>query len=137
MRNYNLFISHSWTYRKHYKGLIELLDNARYFSFTDYSVPDDDPIHDAGTDAELRREIRNQMTPCHVILILAGVYSSYSRWINEEIDLAESGFDKRKPILAVAPWGAERLSARVQQAADDVVRWNTNSIVTAIRDVAI
>ena len=55
-------------------------------------MPPDDPIHDADDDEMLRQEIRNQMSPCHVILILAGVYATYSRWINEEIDLAESGF---------------------------------------------
>ena len=137
MKTYNLFISHSWTYGEQYQGLISLLENARYFSFKNYSVPEDDPIHNAGTDAQLREAIRNQMSSCHAILILAGVYSTYSRWINEEIDLAESGFYSRKPIIAIAPWAAARLSAPVQEAADRVVKWNTNSIVSAIREVAI
>ena len=135
MKTYRIFISHSWAYEEQYRRLIRMLNNADRFSFIDYSVPPDDPIHDANNDRALRREIRNQMSPCHVILILAGVYATYSRWINEEIVLAESGFVYRKPIIAVAPRGAQRTSVRVTNAADLIVRWSTPSIVHAIRDL--
>ena len=135
VKTYRIFISHSWAYKEQYKSLIRMLTNADRFSFVDYSVPPDDPIHDADDDEMLRKEIRNQMSPCHVILILAGVYATYSRWINEEIDLAESGFSGRKAIVAIEPWGAQRTSARVKNAADRIVRWNTQSIVRAIREV--
>ena len=57
------------------------------------------------------------MTRCHVVIILAGVYASYSKWINIEIDLAEDGFSTSKPILAIRPWGAERISQTVRDAA--------------------
>lgn len=135
VKTYRIFISHSWAYKEQYKSLIRMLTNAERFSFVDYSVPPDDPIHDADDDERLREEIRNQMSPCHVILILAGVYASYSRWINEEIDLAESGFLGGKAIVAVEPWGAQRTSVRVKNAADRIVRWNTQSIGRAIREV--
>lgn len=136
MKTYNLFISHSWGYSGAYSRLISLLRNRSYFAFKDYSVPQDDPIHNAGTDAQLRAAIRNQMSPCHVVLILAGVYATYSKWINIEIDLATEGFVSQKPILAIRPWASERTSVPVQAAADEVVAWNTESIVAAIRRVA-
>ncbi len=135
MKTYNLFISHSWNYADQYDRLVELLRERRYFAFRDYSVPMDDPIHDAGTDDQLRQAIRDQMTPCHVVLILSGIYATYSKWINIEIDLAESGFSQAKPIIAIRPWGSERISAPVRQAADRIVRWNTESVVGAIRDL--
>ena len=91
MKTYNLFISHSWRYGDQYDRLYSLLRARRYFAFKDYSVSHDDPIHDAATDAQLRRAIRDQMTPCHVVLILAGVYASYNKWIDIEIDLAKKG----------------------------------------------
>lgn len=75
------------------------------------------------------------MSPCGVVLVLAGVYATYSKWIDIEIDLASGGFTKRKPIIAVEPWGSQRTSAAVKGAADQVVRWNTESIVKAIRDL--
>ena len=75
------------------------------------------------------------MAPCHVILILAGVYATYSEWINIEIDLALRGFVNAKPIVAIRPWGSERISEPVRQAADRIVGWNTESVVGAIRDL--
>lgn len=133
MRTFNLFISHSWTYGDAYDRLVNLLDNRSYFSYSNYSVPIDDPIHNASTDAQLRAAIRNQISPSSVVVILAGVYATYSKWINIEIDLAQNGFQNPKPILAIEPWGSERTSAVVKNAADEVVRWNTESIVAAIR----
>ena len=136
MKTYNLFISHSWNYTDAYDRLTNLLSERGYFAFRDYSVPRGDPIHGAGTDAQLRQAIRNQMTPCHVVLIMAGVYATYSKWINIEIDLALRGFANAKPIVAIRPWGNERISEPVRQAADRIVGWNTESVVGAIRDLA-
>ena len=133
MRTFNLFISHSWSYSNAYNNLINLLDARPYFSYRNYSVPVDDPIHNASSDAQLRNAIRNQISPSSVVIILAGVYSTYSKWINIEIDLAQSGFAYPKPILAIRPWGSERISSVVRDAADEIVGWNTESVVDAIR----
>ena len=136
MKTYNLFISHSWSYLDQYGRLVNLLKGRRYFAFKNYSVPSDNPIHGAGTDAQLRKAIRNQMAPCHVVLIVAGVYATYSKWINIELGLALGGFIRPKPIIAIRPWGNERISAPVRLAADRIVGWNTESVVGAIRDLA-
>ena len=132
----NLFISHSWSYGDAYVRLCEFLSEAPYFRYRNYSVPRDDPIHNARNQAQLRAAIRRQMTPCQVIVIIAGVYATYSKWINEEIALAKRGFLSPKPILAVQPWASERTSTVVRQAADLVVGWNTNSIVRGIRSLS-
>ena len=76
------------------------------------------------------------MSYCSVVLILAGVYATYSRWINIEIDLAKSSFYPPKPIIAIEPWGSEKTSVPVKRAADRIVRWNTESIIEAIRNLA-
>ena len=136
MRTFNLFISHSWTYSDQYTRLVTLLQNRGYFRFRNYSVPRDDPIHSVGTSDELRQAIRQQMAPCSVVLILAGVYATYSAWINEEIDLAKEGFSDPKPIVAIEPWGSQHISSTVRASADQIVRWNTDSVVNAIRALA-
>ena len=135
MKTYNLFISHSWTYADAYEKLVNLLNKRQYFAFKNYSVPKDDPIHNARTDAQLRAEIRNQMIPCHVVLIMAGVYSTYSKWIGIEIEIAQRGFLTPKPIIAIKPWGNTNVSSVVSAAADKLVNWNTESIVAAIREL--
>ena len=127
---YNIFISHSWAYSDAYEKLISLLDSASYFSYKDYSVPKNDPIHNASNQAALKEAIRKQMQPCSCVLILAGVYSSYSKWINIEIDLAKS---MGKRIIAIEPWGSEKTSQVVKDAANVIVKWQTSSIVDAIR----
>ena len=136
MRTFNLFISHSWDYSDAYDRLTNLLKGRGYFAFRDYSVPRNDPIHRAGTDTQLGQAIRRHMAPCHAVLILTGVYSTYSKWINNEIYLALRGFTNPKPIVAIRPRGNDRISEPVRQAADRIVGWNTESIVRAIRDLA-
>ena len=136
MKTYNLFISHSWTYSDDYLGLIRLLRDEAYFSFKDYSVSKDDPIHTRGTDRELQEAISNKIRLCHVVLVNAGVYASYSKWIDKEIRIARAEFNNPKPVIAVRPRGSERISALAKQYADRTVYWSTESIVSAIRELA-
>lgn len=135
MKTYNLFISHSWTYKAFYDNLIRLLDEKPYFKYRNYSVPRDNPIHGTTSDTALRGAIKNQMHPCGVVIILAGVYATYSKWINIEIELARSGFVHSKPIIAIEHLGSEKTSQPVKNAASKIVKWNTDSIVRAIREL--
>lgn len=128
--SYNLFISHSWSYSDAYDKLTDLLDDKSGFSYKNYSVPKDDPIHNANNSYELKEAIRRQMQPASCVLVLAGVYSTYSKWINIEIDLAKT---MGKSIIAIEPWGAEKTSTVVKDAADIVVGWNSDSIINAIK----
>lgn len=134
-KTYNLFISHSWAYSDAYEKLISLLDGDKTFSYKNYSVPKNDPIHNAGTDKELKEAIKNQLQYASVVLILAGVYASYSKWIDKEIELAQSGFNTPKKIIAIEPWASEKTSKKVKDAADKIVKWQTSSIVNAIKEL--
>lgn len=127
---YNLFISHSWNYSDAYEKLVNLLNTKTYFNYKNYSVPKNDPIHNAPYEYQLKEAIRKRMQPASCVLIMAGVYSTYSKWINIEIELAKS---MNKKIIAIEPWGSEKTSRTVKDAADVIVGWNTDSIVNAIR----
>ena len=127
---YNLFISHSWTYGDAYDKLVSMLNRAPNFTYKNYSVPKDDPIHNANNDRELKAAIRNQMQHASCVLIMAGKYASFSKWIQIEIALAQ---EMGKRIIAVEPWGAEHTSVVVKQAANVKAGWNTASIVSAIK----
>lgn len=127
---YNLFISHSWAYSDAYEKLVNLLDADPYFTYRNYSVPKNDPIHNATYDYQLKAAIRNQMQHASCVLILAGVYSTYSKWINIEIQLAQ---EMGKKIIAIEPWGAEKTSIKVKSGANALVKWQTSSIIKAIR----
>ena len=129
----NLFISHSWAYGDAYDKMVEILDAAPNFAYRNYSVPKDDPVHDANNASQLYDAIKSKVALTHVVLIMAGKYSTYSKWIKKEIKIAKEDFDK--PIVAVCPWGAKQISTVVQEAADEIAKWNTASIVQAIRNV--
>ena len=133
-KTYHIFISHSWAYSDAYEKLINLLDKDSSFSYADYSVPKDDPIHDAGTSKELYEAIKTQMSKASVVLILAGVYSTYSKWINKEIEIAQNEFSTAKPIIAIQPWGAEKTSSLGKDTADKIERLNSTAIIDVLKD---
>jgi hypothetical protein len=132
LTNYRLFISHSWAYRDAYEKLVGFFNEHPNFKWSNYSVPQDDPINNAPNETALYNAIKNQIAPVNCVIILAGVYSTYSKWINKEIDICKNVFDK--PLVAVQPWGAERTSTTVKNNADIIVNWQSASIVQAIRD---
>lgn len=132
---YNLFISHSWAYSDAYEKIINLLDSAPDFYYKNYSVPINDPIHNAQNDSKLKAAIKEQMSHASCILVLAGVYSTYSKWINIEINLAKKGFTVPKKVIAIEPWGAERTSLVVKKNSDQIVKWQTSSIIKAIKEI--
>lgn len=136
MKQYSIFISHSWAYGDAYDKLIKMLNADPRFNFKNYSVPKDDPIHNAPNADLLEAAIKRQITFCDVVVILAGVYSSYSKWINKEIKLAKNGFVVPKPILAIEPWDSEKTSKIVKDNATKIVKWNTSSIVNGIRELS-
>ena len=68
------------------------------------------------------------------VLILAGVYATYSKWINIEVQLAQ---EMGKKIIAVQPWGAERTSSVVKDAATTIVGWNAKSVADAVKQYAL
>jgi hypothetical protein len=131
----NIFISHSWSYSDHYDTLSEWLFRNRWkvadvpLQFLDFSVPKDDPIHFAPTDAELQRAIFQRIAVCHAVVIPTGMYVNYSKWIQKEIDGATL---YNKPILAVNPWAQEKKSSIVAQAARELVGWNKESVVKGV-----
>lgn len=131
-KTYRLFISHSWSYDENYKRVVELIEE-QGLSFYDHSVPKDDPIHTNGTDKELHDAIEAKMKGTSCILILAGVYASYSKWIKKEITIAES---YGKTIIAIEPWDSEKTSKVVKDASHKIVKWQGKSIADAIKELA-
>ena len=130
-KTYKLFVSHSWAYSDAYDKVIKLIEQGD-IRFHNHSVPIDDPIHTNGTDKQLREAIDAKMKGISCVLILAGVYSTYSKWINEEIAIAKK---YGKPIIAIEPWASEKTSKIVKDNADEIVKWQSSSILEAIRKV--
>ncbi|MEQ6121012.1 TIR domain-containing protein [Reichenbachiella sp. MALMAid0571] len=133
LHRYRLFISHAWHRHEGYDRMIQFLNDAPNFIYSNYSVPIDKAFDKMST-SQLEDQIKQQIRPVECVIILGGVYVSYSSWIQFEIDFAKS---LRKPIIGVQPWGSQRMPLAVQNAANIIVGWNTSSIVKAIRDYSI
>ena len=129
LHNYRIFVSHAWKYSERYKRAIKFLDEHKYFTWTNYSVPEDDAFPRMNS-AELAEAMRRQIRPVQCVIIVSGMYINHSKWIQFEMDFAKS---LGKPILGIERWGAQRTPQSVTDCADEVVAWNSASIVTAIR----
>lgn len=132
---YRLFISHAWKYNADYYNLVDMLDKKAYFSWTNYSVPEHDPF-EMGTDLE--EALKRQIRPVNAVLILAGMYTKYSKWIEFEVEFSKL---ISKPIIVVKPLGQEKVPVYLQEIGNKpgntIVSWNTDSIVKAIREYSI
>lgn len=133
LRNYHLFISHSWDYSGQYETIREWLNRSPYFLWTDYSVPITKPVTFSRIN-EQKQNILNRISLCSCVIILSGMYVAYSDWIDFEINAALS---MRKPIIGVKPWGQERIPTKVQNCANILIGWNSASVVDAVRQYAL
>lgn len=127
LRTYSVFICHDWEYSDDYSRICQFLDAANNFDWENRSVPEHDPLD---TNDELEKNLRDQIRPANVMLVLAGMYSARSGWMDWEMAFARR---LGKPIIGIIPWGNERLPQVVQDNADEMVGWNTSTIVDAIR----
>lgn len=133
LKDYRLFISHAWKYGANYNGLIQLLDNAPLFSYYNYSAPKEKPLFPSGTpytSTDIAAKITSKIRPAQITLVISGMYAAYSDWMKYEIDESKK---MGKPIIGVYPWGQTNAPSYVTLNASEMVRWNTTSIVDAIR----
>lgn len=133
LRDYHILISHSWDYSSDYRTIKGWFDDTTNFKWTDYSVPLTKPL-DVNGKRQLKEKLRNRISLCSCVIILSGMYVSYSEWIDYEIDTA---LELGKPIIGVKPRGQERIPNKVSINADVMVGWNFNSVVQAVRNYAL
>ncbi|MBD1600794.1 TIR domain-containing protein [Pseudomonas typographi] len=126
---YPLFASHSWSYCDAHARLIQMLRAHPEIDVRSLAVPNRAPNLDGPAADTLAFALEAKIRPCAVVLIMAGVYATYSAWINPEIEIAKR---LGKPIIAVKPWGPQRISGPVRAAANEECPWNSVSIVRAI-----
>lgn len=132
LHRYKLFISHAWKYSERYERMINFLNAAPRFIYANHSIPEERAFGRMSI-ADLKEQLREQIRPVEVVIIIGGMYVAHSDWIQFEIDYAKL---LGKPILGIRPRGAQVMPAAVSLAADEIVNWNTDSIVSAIRRLA-
>ncbi|MHA1299816.1 MAG: TIR domain-containing protein [Candidatus Helarchaeota archaeon] len=133
LKLYSIFISHPWIKTDEYNRLVSFLNSAQYFNWRNYSVPEEKPLL-TSTNAELEAALYRQIRPVNIVIVLAGMYVNYRKWIQKEMTIAN---ELNKPIIGIKPWGSAIIPTIVQNKAREIVGWNTSSIINAIRRWAI
>lgn len=129
MKEYKVFISHSWDYSDDLERLKILLDNRGYFYYESKESSRNTPINSDNADY-IKAVLRSRIKESNIMLALAGIYASHSEWMKWEIETARrNGI----PIVGIIPRGRERISKIVYENSIDDIHWNTESIVNAIR----
>lgn len=126
MKQYKIFISHSWKYDESYQKVSEWIDNRLIWA--NMSIPSDKP-KDAASKLALKQKIENNIMKSSGIIVLSGMYVSHSEWIRIEIEIARK---YNKPIIGIIPRGNERIPSIVLDNAK-MVKWNSQSLIDAIK----
>ena len=133
LKTYDVFISHAWNYHEDYFRVVQFLNDALYFNWRNYSVPEHDPV-DGNSNRMLKEALKRQMRPANIVLILAGMYAAHSGWIDFEIEFS---LQINKPMIGIRPWGQQRIPKIVSDNVDVMVGWQTDSIISAIRKYSL
>ena len=133
LKTYKLFISHAWKYGEEYYQLEKLLNNAKNFCWKDYSVPKHDCFKTKKTD-KLKACLDEQIRQANCFIVISGMYYVDREFMRTELEIAQK---YNKPIVGLIPRGQVKTPTEVQNAAEEMVGWNTESIVSAIRKYSL
>lgn len=120
---YKLFISHINVDDEEYDLFISRINASYDFQWEDLAVRGETSTED----------IKIQMEPVDVVVILSGLISKDKSLLNNQINTAK---ELNKPIVVIRPYGMENVPFDLEDIASEVVGWNTPCIVDAIRDSA-
>ena len=121
LKVYHLFISHNGKGNEEYLTFIQRLIEAPDFEWEDHGVPGKTSPHD----------LRDQIEPAEIVIILTGLYSRHHDLIQAQIDIAQ---ELKKPIILIRPYGMEEVPGDLEEIADGVVGWNRVCIVESIQE---
>ena len=128
-KTYNVFISHSWAYVDDLKNLRTLLNNRGYFKVQFEEASPTEPINSENA-TYIKQRLKQKIKNSDIVLGIAAIYASYSEWMTWELDTA---VNNDIPIVGVIPRGQERISQVVASRSKVNIKWNTESIIAAIR----
>lgn len=128
-KDYKIFISHSWAHTNDLVALQNLLNARGYFNVEFMEVSKKIPINSENAPY-VKSVLKQKILNSDIVLGLSAIYASHSDWMIWEL---ETAINNSIPIVGVIPRGQERISTEVHSRSIVDVRWNTESIVFAIR----
>ncbi|MDR1311744.1 MAG: TIR domain-containing protein [Burkholderiaceae bacterium] len=134
MAHYPLFVSYTWLVQDGPDRLYSLLENYRLrldpeFDHQMVSVSRDDPVQQLPSKKALALAIEEKMKTCICLVVLAGVFEEYKRWLDLELDSAKR---LGKPIVLVEAVASKFTSAKEKRMAKKIVKWDMQELGEAI-----
>jgi orotidine-5'-phosphate decarboxylase len=123
-----LFITHAWAANDDYTRVFEYLEASGNFYYVNTSLPHaKQPI-----DKESQREeLRRQIAPCEVVIVLPGVYRAAPELVLFQMNFAKAA---ERPIVAMENFGStEPVAKAIKDLADEVSAWNERNVIDALR----
>ena len=120
-RVYKVFISNIEQDNEEYDLFIEKLSASPDFKWDDYAI----------RGKFLPEELKVQIEPVEVVIILSDHYSKNTKLIKSQIDTA---IFLKKPIVVLRPYGMEVVPFNLEEIATEVIGWNTFCIIDSIRN---
>lgn len=135
---YRIYVGRSWTGTEALRRLAGVLDLLPAFLHRIDHVSDEDlaaAVASGGPDA-VRDAVRIAMTQSHVALIDPSIQGKAPEITVLEIDLAQSGFRRRIPVLGVVPGGSTQETRLHSAGFDRIVPLEIFQMLSAIQDLA-
>lgn len=135
MASKNLFFSYYYKNSTSYDSLITKLDDRGYFGYKNSSLDEDSS---AQNEDYIKSKIRPQIDWAGTVVVLIGPGTYTRKYVNYEI---KYGAKKGKRIVAIYLYGesSSKIPSELRRLYNEgyselaLVRWNTESIVSAIR----
>ncbi|WP_238916827.1 TIR domain-containing protein [Clostridium sp. YIM B02555] len=135
MNTKNLFFSYYFKNSNEYGDIIQKLKDRGYFDFKNGSLNEENP---AQTTSQIKNDINAKIDWAGTVVVIIGPGTYTRSWVNYEIDYAA---EKNKRIVGVYLYGqsSSKIPSSLRTLKDNeykelaLVRWNTDSIVNAIR----
>ncbi len=133
MTTYPVFLSHSWAEQDGTERITSLMETYRLktegFGYEYYSVSKDDPVQFLPSKKALTAAIETQMRSCSCLVVLAGVFEEFKRWISLELDAAKK---LDIPVILVEAVNSKHTSHKERRAAAEIVKWDAIQLGDAI-----
>ena len=119
-----IFISHSW--KKGSRDYLLLTDKLKKqkIKFYNHSIPIDNAF-DENKRKELEKIFRKQMVYCSKVFVLANSGIKKDSFVMTEIRIAK---EMKKKIIAVKPYGQNKIPSFIKRNADKVISNNIESL---------
>ncbi|EXU76887.1 TIR domain-containing protein [Erwinia mallotivora] len=129
-KSYHVFISHCWDYNDALNNLKDKLNKEADLIASYEEVTVDKPVN--SEDATyIKRVLREKIKSSDVFIVVAGMYTCHSEWMQWEI---ETAVKNQIPVIGIRPHGSLRIPKVVTDNAKIIVGWYTPSIITAIQE---